>query len=483
MVKLIAGRPYRGKLQLEMAFDMRHGRMDGDEKGISNIKEGTAVGLWGLLIEDAYGNPLVDHDCRTSYVVGLTAHMGQLYAITRNSVYQIVGDNAPAIVNEDLLRPLWEGLKARIESGEQGFVIEDPVVEHTFHKYPSTAQFRNTLNSLRLRAAYQGRDEGGEPIYGDVPEDTPSIQYIGTAKAHGTNGSFCQYADGSIAFFSKGRKLEIGDDNKNFAGFFTERMEAVEELFTQARFYAMKDGKEVQYPIIISGEWMGKGVQKGAAVGDLDKLFMIIGIAFGTYVGKDGEEHLNWYPGLEMKKVRDPAARIFNAFDFGYFTETLDVVNPEPVAERLEEITRKVEIECPIAAYFGIEGGTGEGIVWKPLDPELAKDTKLWFKTKGDKHSSSKGAKLVSVDVEKQSSVNEFVDYALTRSRLDQALAEVYGDGPVILGPKVGDFMKWLNADIYKEEYDTLEASGLTMKDVNKRISAVAKTYLFAMMK
>ena len=312
MVKLIEGRPYRGKLQLEMAFDMRHGRDEGDEKGISNLKEGVAVGLWGPLVEDANGEPLVDRDCRTSYVVGLTAHMGQLYAITRNSVYQIVGDNAPAIVNEDLLRPLWEGLKARIVSGEHGFVIEDPVVEHTFHKYPSTAQFRNTLNSLRLRAAYQGRDENDDPIYGDVPEDTPSIQYIGTVKAHGTNGSFCQYADGSIEFFSKGRKLKVGDDNKNFAGFFSERMEAVEELFTKARFYAMKDGKGVQYPIVISGEWMGKGVQAGAGVGNLDRLFMVFGVAFGTYTGADGEEHLNWGSTLGMKGVRDPEARIFN---------------------------------------------------------------------------------------------------------------------------------------------------------------------------
>ena len=41
-------------------------------------------------------------------------------------------------------------------------------------------------------------------------------------------------------------------------------------------------------------------------------------------------------------------------------------------------------------------------------------------KVKGEKHSSSKVKKLASVDVEKLNSIKDFVDYAVTESRLEQ---------------------------------------------------------------
>lgn len=473
MVKLIEGRMYRGKLDLEVAYDVK--------TDIDTLNEREALYLWGYLVEDAKGEPVTGKDVRTSYVVGLAANEGKLYAITRNSAYMLVGDQVPKITTTGLLKPMWDELKQRIIAGNTE--APAPAVEHTFYKYPSTPQFRNALSTLLFRAKYKGRDENNEPIFGDIDPSLTKIQYVGTPKSHGTNGSIVQHADGKIEFFSKRQKLTAGEnDNKGFAAFCTERMDAIIELLEAAKFHARCERIDVEYPVIISGEWMGSGVQSGAAVGRLEKMFMIFGVAFGV---KDRGDRIDmkWAPVPSMKMLSYHDQRIYNAVDFGYYTVALDIENPEVAAEWVEGIAQDVEAECPIAKWFGIEDGIGEGVVWTPLDPELRINNDLWFKVKGDKHKSSKTKTLAPVDVEKMNSVNEFVDYALTRSRLDQAIVEVYGDSPVVLGPKVGEFMKWLSADVYKEEYDTLEVNGLTMKDVNKRISEVAKTYLFAVLK
>jgi len=46
--------------------------------------------------------------------------------------------------------------------------------------------------------------------------------------------------------------------------------------------------------------------------------------------------------------------------------------------------------------------------------------------------------------------------------------------------PTTGDYLRWVVTDILKEEADTMEASGLTAKDVGGAISKKAKMYWFA---
>ena len=110
--------------------------------------------------------------------------------------------------------------------------------------------------------------------------------------------------------------------------------------------------------------------------------------------------------------------------------------------------------------------------MWVPVDPNYCKDSGTWFKVKGDKHSVTKVKKLASVDPEKLESIDKFLEYAVTENRLQQGVDEVGLDMKL-----VGQYIGWVNRDINKEEGDTLEANNLTMKDVGRRVSDIARKF------
>ena len=94
---------------------------------------------------------------------------------------------------------------------------------------------------------------------------------------------------------------------------------------------------------------------------------------------------------------------------------------------------------------------------------------------KGDKHSSSKVKKLASVDTEKLNSIKEFVKYTCTDNRLVQGIQEVGLDNS-----KIGEYIGWVNRDIFKEELDTLKDNNLETKDVGKYVADVARKFYIA---
>lgn len=318
-------------------------------------------------------------------------------------------------------------------------------MNHSAIKYPSTGQFRNVVKALK-----------GNGIQ----------RYQGTVKLHGTNGNLVMFEDGKFYCQSKERMLASGCDN---AGFW-EAMQDVdlESLFdkVKANYYAA-NGVEAPYPIIISGEWAGGNIQKGVAINGLHKFFYIFGVKCGD----------KWQPLEQYQDVKDPEFYVFNALQFPVFEVDIDFSRPELVQNTLVEITTKVEDQCPVGAFFGVNG-IGEGVVWKPVDPELLTDTDTWFKVKGEKHSVSKVNVLASVSPEKLASIQEFVEYACTAQRMDQAIAEVGLDFKTI-----GAFFSWMNRDIAKEEMDVLDANGLTMNEVGKSITAKAKKYFLEQLK
>lgn len=50
-------------------------------------------------------------------------------------------------------------------------------------KYPSIAQFKNLIRSVKDKTRYQGKDEQGNPIYND--KELPTLKFVGTVKVHG----------------------------------------------------------------------------------------------------------------------------------------------------------------------------------------------------------------------------------------------------------------------------------------------------------
>jgi len=333
-------------------------------------------------------------------------------------------------------------------------------VSHAATKYPSTGQFRQVVKYVQDITRYKGKDENNAPIF-DMGAEMPVVEYIGTVKIHGTNGSLVMFEDGKIYCQSKERMLAFGCDN---AGFWEAMRHAdLNALFgiVKERYYEIH-GCEAPYPIRISGEWAGGNIQKGVAVNGVEKFFAIFGI-------QCGEE---WELIENYDDVKDPDSQIYNILQFKHYSITIDFNRPAEIQNKLIELTEQVEMECPVGLFFG-QTGIGEGVVWKPrIDRRLAATPSSWFKVKGDKHSSSKVKKLASVDTEKLESIKEFVEYAVTESRLEQGVGEVGLDIT-----KVGEFIGWINRDIFKEEMDTLKDNKLEMRDIGKEVSNVARKW------
>jgi hypothetical protein len=127
-------------------------------------------------------------------------------------------------------------------------------------------------------------------------------------------------------------------------------------------------------------------------------------------------------------------------------------------------MTMEVERECPVSKEFGFLG-VGEGIVFSTE----YKGVVYRFKSKGELHSVSRVKTLASVDTEKLNSIVEFIDYAVTRNRVDQAIEKTMPSGVDM--KLMGDLMRWMINDIIKEESDTLVNNGLEPKDIGKYVS------------
>lgn len=307
-------------------------------------------------------------------------------------------------------------------------------------KYPSIEQFRSVVRTVRTQHDYKGKDENDKPIYlHNSPY--PTLRFVGTIKLHGTNAAVVLYKDGRIEYQSRERVLSIGQDN---AGFMT--------YMSGLDLSSLFEGIEFEDHIVIYGEWCGGNIQKGVAISGLPKMFVI----FGCKV--DGE----W-----VKYERDQVAdSIRNIQDFPKYFIDIPFEDPELVQNTLIEWTLQVEEKCPVGEYFGVQG-VGEGIVFTCVS-----NPHLKFKSKGEKHSSSKVKVLNAVDTEKLESIKQFVEYSCTENRLNQGLENIELDIK-----NTGDFVRWVVNDILKEETDTLVANNLEWKAVAGSVSKRASEF------
>lgn len=339
-------------------------------------------------------------------------------------------------------------------------------------KYPSIGQFRTAKMNVSQRARYTGRDELGNPIYNDG--SLPTLKYVGTPKLHGCNASLVQYGDGTLKIQSRNREITMGGDMKGFARFCDGRGEFFIQLFKAIR---MSLGVSSEETLAIYGEWCGKGIMKGSGLSSLEKMFVI----FSLRIGESDESTWATQQQLEsLPSFNDESVR--NIFDFPHYEMEIDFEDPGVSQNTLIELTTSVENECPVAKAFGVEGGVGEGIVWKCSDPKY-RDSKFWFKVKGEKHSATKVKTLSSLDLKKIDTVKEFVDSVITVTRLEQAVSYMEEMNIEMSQKSTGDFIRWVLNDVMKEEEDVLDVSGLSWKDTNKAASFKARKWFFAYLK
>jgi len=312
-------------------------------------------------------------------------------------------------------------------------------------KYPSIGQFRDVVKEVTSSTQFIGLDDDGKAQFNPHAE-LPTLQFTGTVKLHGTNAAVgFDPITNQMWVQNRKRIITPEDDNAGFAAFVEDRKNDFELIFN-------KMTKWFNGTIIIYGEWCGGNIQSGVALNQLEKMFVIFDILV------DGV----WINDLTSIP---PCNHIRTITEFPIFSMSIDFNNPD--INHLIQLTELVESECPIGKEFGVSG-TGEGIVWKCLHNGMM----LRFKVKGEKHSSSNVKKLVEIDPVKLASITEFVDYTVTENRMNQGIDEVFtttNREPDI--KLVGEFIRWMNNDVFKEELDTLTESGLKPKDVVKYMS------------
>lgn len=334
-------------------------------------------------------------------------------------------------------------------------------------KFPSVGQFRNVIRHVKTRAQYVGKDEAGEAIF-DPSKPIPTLKFLGTVKIHGTNaGIVYDYATSETTYQSRERELTLTQDN---AGFMLAQMKNEDRWRKYFEEYASLSPQLIK--IAVFGEWCGRGIQKGVAVSELEKMFVVFATKF---IFADGSARWAEQLAYSTGEFSDIPG-VHSIEDFPMYTVDIDFNFPELAQNKMVEITEEVERECPVGKAFGVSG-IGEGVVWRCVDSSW-NDSDTWFKVKGEKHSVSKVKKLAAVDVEAAATIKEFVERTVTEARLEQGFDNLVREQlkPAEMS-SMGDFIRWVFNDVIKEEADTIVASGIDPKKLGGPIANAARPW------
>lgn len=300
------------------------------------------------------------------------------------------------------------------------------------------------------------------------------VNITGTVKLHGTHADIRISPTNDITFHSRNRQLAVprkpGDhDIHGFAAWGNKHSVNILKLRQTYldRFVALNPTiprKDVaSQEMIISGEWIGKGVQRHVAISQLELSFVVISV------------HINgsWVKDSEYPDIADEEVRIYNISRGGYSHETIDVGDVEAAYARIMAVTKQVDERCPFAATFLVNDkplfGHGEGIVWKcDEDPG---NTLLWFKTKGTSHMPRQN--VAPKPAKEETIAEKFVRLHAHERRMEQGLEYLAESNIDSCDRKNGYvFAEWVVKDLLKEE--RTEIIELSMKE--KEVERIAKS-------
>lgn len=330
--------------------------------------------------------------------------------------------------------------------------------------FPKISDFKSVIHDIVKIGTFVGLNESGSAIY-DQTKILPTIRFEGTIKLHGTNSGVSYNKESGIWYQSHGGIITPLKDNYGFAFFADQNKESFMNIINQV--YIDNDLGE-EFTVSVYGEWAGKGVQKSVGISEIDKAFFL----FGIKISKPQDDEFNSY-WVNCKKYSDVEHKIYNVNDFKTFAINIDFNNPKQHVNDLIDITSKVEQECPVAKHFGVSG-IGEGVVWVAT----YNNATFRFKVKGEKHSVTKIKKLVEVDVVKLKSVDDFIDYAVTENRIDQAISVVCC-GKALEKYMLADIIRWVIKDVLLEESNALVENNLEPKDISKMVSDKTRRVFF----
>lgn len=327
------------------------------------------------------------------------------------------------------------------------------------YSFPKIRQYHQVLRNLKMQISYAGKDENGDAIFKE-PDVWPIVKFEGRVKLHGTNAAIVFNADGSFYCQSRENVIDEISDNAGFAHWVNKEGK---NIWNQL--------KNLVFPyknLILFGEWCGGSIQKGVALNELGKRFVV----FGLKASFD-EESSTW---LDSCYIKDHSINVFNIADYPSYEIEVDLNRPDKAIEQLNSWVEAVDLECPFAKAFGVSGH-GEGIVFRP---SYGYSFDMAFKCKGESHSKSKIKKLPTVDVQKLDSIQQAIETHCHEDRMQQIYDKVVLSEADKVPQKIGEFIKKLVSDCWDEEGDSIRASDISQKEFGAAVSKKAAKWFQA---
>jgi hypothetical protein len=329
-----------------------------------------------------------------------------------------------------------------------------------FTAWPEIEGFHNVRKYMRLQPDTLRLSA---LLHGNV-----SVAYKAKVKLHGTNAAVRCFDGTKVVAQSRTKDITPSDDNAGFAQWVATNEE---------QFRRLSDKN-----IVVYGEWCGKGIQKGVAISQVDRLFAVFAARLlGTdqliIEPEELQALVSGIPGVHVL----PWLGAPNDLQFFAHWDMGDEVLQSLVANVNYVVAEVERIDPWVKENFGVEG-TGEGIVCYPVSKEhlgFENFTLLCFKAKGEKHKNVATAKPAQLNAEAAASVDAFAELVVTEARLIQGaqMVQLRDSSDLYDMKRVGAFIQWILADVEKETQDELEASGLTFKQVSKAVSDRARKW------
>lgn len=325
------------------------------------------------------------------------------------------------------------------------------------YPYPSIEQFRHVVKTVRDRCTFH-----------QYPP--PKLKFYGFVKLHGTNAGVVWRGGNDVYALSRSRVITPESDNAGFAKFVADNAEDLAGIA----------GTLGEAPLVMYGEWIGEGVQKGVAVSALPRRFVVFDVMDASE-NEDRPRHAPHQTASMTFGLSQMSASIWPISDFGHYEIEIDFANPELAQNELVRLTAQVEAECPAGKFFGVSG-VGEGIVWRCCDADVPFRTHdLRFKVKGEKHSDSRVKVLAVVDDEAIQSMKVFAERVCTHHRLSKGVDALRDELATEPGSKhTGQFIGWVCRDVLKEEADVIEHAGFDWKMLSKYVTTNARQWYLA---
>ncbi len=342
--------------------------------------------------------------------------------------------------------------------------------------YPDTPTFynlykevlRNTDNNGRLIYANFDSSLGVPPtpeqieLLQSYQPTMPIIQFIGSEKLHGENMAVC-FSQGELWVQSRNHIRTLLGDQNGMAAF----VESTKQQWVQLSLHLcdLHNISLTTHTIVLDMEWAGANIQKGNAA--------CSGTNKGTYlfdyfrVVNNATSEVQYIPTTINEPLH--THNIYLMRHFGTYTITLDFNQPTECEATLKQMAEEVEANSPIAAYFNKPDNVGEGVYLIGYN----EGHMYRLKTKGEKHGGKPKEPRQPKSGAQLEQLQTIADKLTPVWRINQAITELNATEL----KHTGEVIKWVFADIVKEELPTLEEAKLTLKEVSNYVSKIVSTY------